>query len=79
MHLELTNCTETLLSEIRCSSMHRIDVAKTYALALRSSTETDWERVNKAILDRWSMHALTWIKDRAWSGKCFEGMSELVL
>lgn len=46
-------------------------IAKTYALALRSSYETDWARVNAAIIERWSKSGLLRIKNMAWSGKCF--------
>lgn len=72
MRFELTCTTQTLLGEIANKQMKRRDVAKTYALALQSSDETDWRQVNEAIIARWSMHALTWIKDQAWSGKCFD-------
>jgi hypothetical protein len=73
MMVELTNCTETLLREIADKRFKRRNVAKTYALALRSSEETDWGTVNRAIIDRWSFSALEWIKWQAWSGRCFEG------
>ena len=73
MRLELCNCTRVLLDEIAMPEMKRKDVAKTYALAIRSSEAVDWSRVNRAIIDRWSFHALNWIKEQAWSGKCFEG------
>ena len=71
MHIELMDCTRVLLDEIGNMRMTRRDVAKTYALALRSSEEPDWAVVNKAIMKRWSRHALEWIKTQAWSGKCF--------
>lgn len=70
--IELALCTEVLLREIEYKGSTRRDVAKTYALALRSSEPTDWEKVNRAIIERWSLHALGWIKDQAWSGKCFD-------
>jgi hypothetical protein len=47
------------------------EIAKTYALALRSNWPTDWARVNKAIIDRWSVAGLARIKKLAWSGKAF--------
>ena len=47
------------------------DVAKTYALGLRSSWPTDWKRVNAAIIKRWSKSGLNRIKQLAWSGKAF--------
>ena len=71
MGIELAFCTEHLLREIKDKQFKRLDVAKSYALALRSSEETDWETVNKAIMVRWSRSALEWIKEKAWSGKAF--------
>lgn len=71
MTYELACTTNMLLREIADKAMKRLDVAKTYALALRSSWPTDWLKVNKAILARWSPHALVWIKEKAWSGKAF--------
>jgi hypothetical protein len=70
-HFELTACTATLLREIALPEMKRRDVAKTYALAMRSSDPTDWGAVNRAIIARWSVSALNWIKEQAHSGKCW--------
>ncbi len=72
VRFELAACTATLLGEIANPETKRLDVAKTYCLALRSSEQTDWKAVNAAIIARWSFHALNWIKERAHSGKCFE-------
>ena len=69
--IELVNCTRTLLDEIACKEAKRLDVAKTYALALRSSYPTDWREVNRAIIERWSRSALEYIKKMAWSEKAF--------
>ena len=68
MIIELLDTTNTLLSEIENPKCTRNTVSKTYALALQSSVETDWARVNQAIIARWSLSALEWIKNRAWSG-----------
>jgi len=68
---ELASCTDSLLKEITDSQFKRRDIAQTYALALRSSEPTDWGRVNKAILERWSRSGLEYIKRLAWSGKAF--------
>ena len=73
MRVELANCTTTLLQEIADNRMKRRNVAKTYALALKSSEPTDWSAVNAAIIQRWSRSGLEWIKRMAWSGKAFEG------
>ena len=75
MNIELACCTSTLLSEIEHKELKRNDIAKTYALALRSSETTDWAKVNAAIIKRWSRSGLVFIKESAWSGKCF-GMSK---
>lgn len=73
MIIELMNCEQTLLDEIACPEAKRLDVSKTYRLALESSERgrIDWAKVNKAIVSRWSLHALNWIKEKAWSGQCF--------
>ena len=71
MKMELACCTGTLLREIADKSLKRDIIAMTYALALRSSEETDWKQVNMAIIERWSMSGLHYIKKLAWSGKCF--------
>jgi hypothetical protein len=71
MPLELACCTETLLNEI-ANGATRTAVAQTYRLAMHSRSETDWKRVNEAIIARWSVSGLTWIKKQAWSGQCFE-------
>ncbi len=71
MTLELANCTNHLLSEIADRTMHRRDVAQSYALALQSSEVTDWARVNAAIIVRWSLSALEYIKYLAHTNRCF--------
>ena len=71
MILELTCPTSTLLMEISLPEMKRQDIARTYALALRTSRNTDWSKVNRAIIDRWSFSGLEYIKTRAW--KIVEG------
>lgn len=75
MQVELANCERVLLEEI-AGKATRLDVAKTYALALRSSErangQIDWAKVNKAIIRKWCSNALQWIKEQAHSGKCFE-------
>lgn len=74
VRFELAACETMLLEEIANPVMKRRDVAKTYALALRSSERAtvDWAKVNRAIIERWSTSALLWIKNQAWSGKAFE-------
>ena len=66
MIVELAATTQTLLSEIAMPEVKRNSVALTYALAMRSSEATDWKAVNEAIIKRWSVAGLTYIKERAW-------------
>jgi len=74
MKIELCCCEGTLLSEIKAPKMTKKCVAMTYRLALESEEKVDWAKVNKAIIERWSMSALHDIKNWAWSGKCFSGI-----
>ena len=52
----------------------RLDVAQTYSIALRSAERAlvDWERVDRAIVARWSPMTLRWIQRQAESGDCFK-------
>ena len=70
----LCDCERTLLDEIAIPTQKRRDIAQTYALALQSpeSATMNWGSVNRAIIARWSMAGLLWIKKQAWSGKCFK-------
>ena len=69
MRLELADCERVLLQEIADRRFKRNHVAMTYRLALASSDEPDWARVNEAIVERWSVSGLQWIKKRAWGEK----------
>ena len=71
MRIELANCTQTLLDEIADKDFKQKSIAKTYALALRSSEGFDSRAVNRAIIERWSVAGLERILKWAWSGKCF--------
>ena len=55
-----------LLTDIADAGLTRDDVAATCALALNTPVSIDWKRVNLAIIDRWSISALRYIKDKAW-------------
>lgn len=72
--MELMCCESTLLDEIAIPEMKRKNIAQTYALALKSSERNsiDWAKVNKAIMNRWSLSGLKYIKEMAHSGKCFQ-------
>ena len=66
---ELMSTTQILLDEIANKSFKKKDISQTYLFAMNSSDDTDWGKVNKAIIDRWSLSALKDIKEWAWSGK----------
>ncbi len=59
-----------LLDAIGRKQLKRKDIAQRYSIrysiALKSNTEIDWPRINKAIIKRWSMSGLRYIKDMAW-------------
>lgn len=57
-----------LLEEIADKRMTRRQVALTYRLALRQQDEVDWPAVNRAIIARWSLSALEFIKRTALEG-----------
>ncbi len=71
MRISMCDCVNTILREIAMPEMKRRDVAQSYALAMQSSEQVDWAAINKAIIERWSMSGLIWIKKQAHSGKCF--------
>jgi len=47
----------------RCTRRH---VAQSYALVMRSVHDADWPSINAAILDRYSLSGLEFIKREAW-------------
>ena len=55
-----------LMREIADDWMTRKDVALTYAFAMRSADDVDWPIVNQAIIERWSMAGLKFVKEQAW-------------
>lgn len=71
MTAEITHTELTIKNEIERKCKQR-DIAKTYALGLRSTDKIDWYKVNAAIIARWSKSGLERIKKMAWSGSCFE-------
>jgi hypothetical protein len=70
MRFEMVDPQRVILMEIADKRMTRDDVAMTYAFAIRqhgrTSDEFDYARVNRAIVERWSMAALVYVKERAW-------------
>ena len=69
MQVYMVNCTDTICAEVAVKEIKQKEVALSYACALRTWAakieEPDWQRINRAILDRWSMSGLERIKKRA--------------
>ena len=67
MRVEMGDCENQLMMEIGDKQFKRRDVAHTYRLALESteSATIDWEKVHKAITERWSYFAVEWIRRQA--------------
>jgi len=73
--INLVRCTDTVLNELK-NGCTRKSLSLTYAMAMRSAAQgddkPDWPKINKAILAKYSMSGLEFIKKRAWgilSGK----------
>lgn len=70
MHVEMVDVQGQLMAEIADRRMKRNDVALTYAFAIRQDchldSSVDFASVNRAILQRWSIAGLKYIKERAW-------------
>ena len=58
--------TETLLEAIKDPKVKQADVAGLYRICFNKPDAVNWEAVNKAIIERWSMSGLTRIKNKAW-------------
>jgi hypothetical protein len=72
MICKLCCCESTLLAEISMPELKKKDIAQTYRLSMDSSEKVNWFKINKAIIDRWSMSDLRDIKAMACSGRCFD-------
>ena len=68
VRIELADPEGDLLQEIADPVMRVADVRLTYRLALRSQDRVDWGKVNRAIIERWSLRTLSSIKSWAWRG-----------
>ena len=56
-----------VLAAIADPTCTRDDVAVDYAVAIRAyGPSGDWREINEAIIERWSMSALHYIKAQAW-------------
>lgn len=65
---------EIIINAISCKSNTRNVIAQMYRNLIaeeqtRGKTIHDWEKINSAIINRWSHSALEYIKNLAWSNK----------
>ena len=67
MRIQLIDCERVMLDEISMPEITRDSLAITYAFGLRGDESIDWEKVNHAIIERWSLSALEYIKRKAWN------------
>ena len=67
LRIEMVNCEWTILNEIEQGCAQK-SVAMTYGFGLLSSEELtmDWRKINRAIIDRWSLSGLDRVKKMAW-------------
>lgn len=69
MQINLVCCTQVIQQEIK-SGCTRKGLALTYAMAIRSEAQgadkPDWPTINRAILSKYTISGLEWIKKRAW-------------
>jgi len=68
MKVELCCCEWVLFNELSIKEIKQKDIALTYRMAMESSEAVDWEKVNKAIINRWSFSGLKRVKHMAWKG-----------
>ena len=66
VRVELVNAMDYMLRELGVPKLTRNQFALTYALAMCSREDIDWPVVNRAVVDRWSLAGLRYIKDKAW-------------
>jgi hypothetical protein len=68
IRVEMIDVQGQLEREIADQRLTREDVALTYAFAIRQWGPMDerYAVVNRAIMERWSLAGLKWIKTRAW-------------
>jgi hypothetical protein len=69
IQINLIYCTQVILQDIAAKQCTRKSIALTYAMAIKSDAQgadkPDWLTINTAILGRWKMSGLEFIKKRA--------------
>lgn len=57
--------TDEIVERVRAAK-NRTEAAEVYADGIREADWIHWPAVNAAILERWTMAGLIYIKERAW-------------
>lgn len=55
-----------ILDEVADPRKKRNDIALSYAACMRVRDSIDWPKINAAIVARWSLSGLSYIKGLAW-------------
>lgn len=67
MGITIVDVQKVILEEIADPKIKRNSIALTYAFCIKQRNEVDFGIINRAILARWSMSGLTYIKKKAWA------------
>lgn len=69
VQINLICCTQCILQDVAAKQCTRKSISLTYAMAIKSQAQgtdnPDWRTINTAILGRWKMSGLEFIKKRA--------------
>ena len=66
MIVQLLDCERIILQMVADKEAIRDSIVTPYAFAICSDEEIDFKKINMAIIERWSMNALRYIKHKAW-------------
>ena len=66
VRIELMNLERVILEEINTKAFKQKDIAQTYSFVIKQNYPIDIKKINKAIVNRWSLSGLNTIKKLAW-------------
>ena len=64
--MEMVCCEITILNKIKHKECKRKDIALTYYFCMISKEDIDYQKINQAIIERWSFGGLKYIKNEAY-------------
>lgn len=69
IQINLVCCTQVILNDLEKGGTQK-GIALTYAMAIKSEAQQadkpDWKAINEAIIAKWGVRKLAYIKKRAW-------------